>query len=81
MRGILGVVLSACLLVGCGGVEADAAPVAPDALAQQEAGITWCGHYWGATCRPDAEGACFRCMNTYEEPGMCCCEAGYWVCG
>ncbi|NMO13566.1 hypothetical protein HPC49_00460 [Pyxidicoccus fallax] len=44
MRGILGVVLSACLLVGCGGVEETQLETPPLAEQEQEAGACLDGY-------------------------------------
>ncbi len=73
MRGILGVVLSACLLVGCGGVGAD---VEAEALTQQEQEVTFCEDLDACL----TEGATIRCILKPSHVFTCTCRGGYWSC-
>ena len=63
MRGILGVVLSACLLVGCGGGEPDveAQPSPPEAAASQsgEAELKHVATCGTETCSASATVCCY----------------------
>lgn len=73
MRGILGVVLSACLLVGCGGVEEG---VASEALGQQEQEVSSCEDLDACF----TEGATTRCYLKPSHVFTCRCQGGYWNC-
>lgn len=88
MRGILGVVLSACLLVGCGGVEADvdASPPSAAGPGAEESGdvsasvYLECEYLDGSAC--PADGASPRACKNPVGSSTCYCDDGYpyWRC-
>jgi hypothetical protein len=88
MRGLVGVVLAVGLLVGCGGIEADAEPQAPNAGdARAEVGAMGCGDCdWlfvrcmsratTAEAEQQCEASRLDCQQTFCEcPGLGCPSA------
>lgn len=90
MRGIIRVVLSACLLAGCGGVEADmdAAPLGTEQPGAHETGevsasvLLYCDDLDGSAC-PSAGASPRTCKTGDIGHATCYCdggEASYWRC-
>ncbi|WP_257463539.1 hypothetical protein [Archangium lipolyticum] len=89
MRGIIGVVLSACLLAGCGGVEADmdAEPLGTEQPGTHETGevsaavLLYC-HELDRTACPLAGANPRSCKVSDIGHAVCYCDEGvsYWRC-
>ena len=84
MRGLIGVMLAAGLLAGCGGAEANVDPQGPN-LKEQEQAMLNCGEIEGARC-PGAT-ATTKCYSVGAETIMSChCSSvgpdgyGSWRC-